>query len=142
MNRVYTLGYGWRTREEVDALLKAHEAVLADIRFSPRSRRPEWNKGQLEAFFGNRYFPLAGFGNSNYKGSGGIVLADPDEAFVQLQDRLIHSSVVMMCACREYHSCHRKTVSDWLNGRGIETEELEFPQRPPKLNPQLSLLLF
>ncbi len=40
---VYTIGYQGRSIEEISAVVDQLDAILVDIRFSPRSRRPELN---------------------------------------------------------------------------------------------------
>ncbi len=77
--RLYTLGYaGWQLADLFEAV-RRRNAVLADIRFSPASRHPQWSRKQLRALLGDRYRHVQELGNVNYKTGGEIVLADYEE---------------------------------------------------------------
>ena len=68
LHKLYTYGYSGRTPHKLQTLAKQLEAVVADIRFSPRSRIPDWSGGRLQKLLGDRYRHLPALGNRNYKG--------------------------------------------------------------------------
>jgi uncharacterized protein (DUF488 family) len=72
---LYTFGYSGKQPEELHTLAEQLDALVADIRFSPRSRVPHWNGGSLVRRLGHRYRHLPALGNRNYKGarSSGII---------------------------------------------------------------------
>jgi uncharacterized protein (DUF488 family) len=124
--QVYTFGYSGHTSAQLKQLAEELDAIVFDIRFSPRSRDPQWSGKRLRAALGHRYQHIRELGNENYK-SGPIQLVD----FVQLVDfeagrTLIEDSnkpVILMCVCHNYHDCHRSVVASKLAAFGIATKE-------------------
>ena len=68
MYQLYTFGYGGRRPDQLRTLAVRLDGVLVDIRFSPRSRIPDWSAGRLRKVLGERYRHLPALGNRNYKG--------------------------------------------------------------------------
>ncbi|GCE06151.1 DUF488 family protein, N3 subclade [Dictyobacter aurantiacus] len=117
--KVYALGYA---NPMIDQ--KLHEAMtdprclLIDIRYRPISRwRPEWRKSTLQATWGTRYIHMQPLGNINYHTPElPIQLADPTECIKELAQLLQSgTSLVLLCACKNYDTCHRRTVVNLLN---------------------------
>lgn len=124
----YTLGYqAAGSIEAVARLAKEHRAAVADIRFSGKAR------GFHETTFRNvlataaiRYERLPELGNKNYKNpEAGIELASPDEGYEKFM-RLYRElrSVIIMCACRNLHQCHRYIVAMRISGLFDASEDL------------------
>lgn len=142
-NQVYTLGYSGRKPEEIKQLLKDHDAVLFDIRFSPRSRVPHWNAGPFRQLLGDGYRHVKELGNKNYKDhDAGIELVDFEAGVV-----LIAASkkpVFLMCGCPDPEHCHRTTAANLLRERGYEVQEIDPPAKKSrkKTPPTIQLSLF
>ena len=133
MTRLYTLGYiGW-TVEALTHTVLALEAVLADIRYSPRSRVPHWNQSRLARLLGQQYRHVKALGNRNYKG-GDIELVDLPGGLRQIEALLAdYKAVVLMCACCELGTCHRRVVADACrDALGLETSELRHNSGPDR----------
>jgi uncharacterized protein (DUF488 family) len=134
MKPIYTFGYNGRDPQALRDLLVEMDAVLVDIRFNPVSRQPGWNRYDtketigLATLLGNSYCYMSALGNVNYKG-GDIELKAPAIGVAMLQILAEEHTVVLMCACREFEKCHRKTVSELLSYIGITTEELAWPAK-------------
>ena len=64
---VFTTGYGGKKPDDIMDILVEANAILFDIRFSPRSRNPVWSGKQMKAFFGDRYQHVNALGNKNFK---------------------------------------------------------------------------
>lgn len=86
---LYTFGYSGKQPEELLALAEQLDAIVADIRFSPRSRVPHWNSGRLARLLGDRYRHLPALGNRSYK-DGPIEIVDLDAGIAQVADLLVH----------------------------------------------------
>lgn len=129
MNTLYTLGYAGWTLEQVKQKVEELGAWLVDIRFSPTSRLPQWRANTLYHVLGpQQYFHLKALGNPNYKG-GPIELLDPESGLLQVQSMMESRSVILMCACKNVHTCHRKVAAAFLSERlGAPIVHLE----PPK----------
>ena len=126
--QVYTLGYAGAKPEELKALLDDLGAELFDIRFSPRSRAPQWNKNRLSMAIGPyRYHHCKSLGNANYKG-GPVELVNFREGVEQIEKS--DSPVVLMCVCKDPTHCHRTTVARQLIEMGYEVEELNQGGQP------------
>src|SRR5712692_2999444 len=114
--KLYPVGYAAQgAMQRVEALMSDHSAHLLDARLAPFSRwRPAWNKKALQERWGARYTHERRLGNVNYRAPGEpIRLLDPDagiRTIVELlqQDR----SVILLCACKDYETCHRHTIVD------------------------------
>jgi uncharacterized protein (DUF488 family) len=111
---IYTIGYtGWKP-EQILSTLERLDATLLDIRYKPRSRVPQWNKGPLERTLGTRYLHVPELGNVNYKGSvEDILIADlPGGTEVLRRFHQENRNVVLMCVCEDVSTCHRKVVAE------------------------------
>jgi Domain of unknown function DUF488 len=82
------------------------DALVLDARFSPRSRNPKWNQGNLKNVLGDRYLHVKGLGNKNYKG-GPIDFVDLEGAIQEVESLLTRNPVIVMCMCPERDRCHR-----------------------------------
>lgn len=127
-DRVYTIGYSGRKPEEIKQLLKDHDAVLFDIRFSPRSRVPYWNAGPFRQLLGDSYRHVKELGNKNFKDhDAGIELVDFEAGVA-----LIAASkkpVFLMCGCPDPEHCHRTAAAALLRERGYDVEEVAPPEK-------------
>ena len=119
--QVYTLGYSGRQLDEIRAMVEEKEAILFDIRFSPRSRNPTWSEGNLRAAFGARYRHIRALGNANYRGHS-IRIQDFDAGLRAITES--GRPVILMCACKEYEHCHRRLVAERLREHGFDVSEL------------------
>lgn len=127
--RMFTIGYLGRTPADLLAIVEEHDGMLFDIRLSPKSRKPGFSEKRLRELFGDRYEWLYEFGNENYSGGPGgtIKLYDPDVGLEIIedvrQDKEAPGAIFLMCACRDYNTCHRRIVGELLRGKGYEVEE-------------------
>jgi len=135
---VFTLGYSGKKMHEIEALVKRHEAILFDIRFSPYSRAPMWNQSNFQKVFGGRYRHIKTLGNINYKSGGPIQIADFDAGVKEIKQS--GRPVILMCACKDYHTCHRRAIADRLRLLGFQVSELDLQQERGK-KPDQPLLL-
>lgn len=119
--------YGYAGRQPADLLdaVKRLDAIVLDIRYSPRSRTPEWSGARLRALFGERYQHLRAFGNVDYQHNR-IRLEDAEAGILAVREMLSESSVVLMCQCKDGATCHRAVVGALLRERlGVEVIELD-----------------
>jgi hypothetical protein len=134
MKTIYTSGYlaGW-TPETLKTTCEELGALLLDIRYSPHSRRPEWDRAALRNLFGQvRYRHEPALGNRNYNNGKEIALAAPEHAVDRLRVALKYTPVVLLCACREATACHRSVAAAFLAERlGAEVVHLDAPVAAP-----------
>ena len=119
---IYTIGYVGRTPEEIKAIVDDLGACLVDIRYSPRSRQPQWSRKQLLALLGEKYLHLREWGNAAYKTGGPIQISD-FEAGRAVIDRL-EAPAILMCACSDATTCHRSVVAEQLRRLGYRCREI------------------
>jgi uncharacterized protein (DUF488 family) len=122
LRNFYTTGYTGKQVEQLPALLDYYDAILADIRFSPRSRHLQWTRDYLSLMLRERYRHVPALGNRNYKTHDKIQIHN-----LEIGVRLIQSwdaNVVLLCACAELENCHRRVVKAELERRGHEVEEI------------------
>jgi hypothetical protein len=108
---LYTYGYLAGTPEELVSHAEAGVLVL-DIRINPTSRNPVWRQGHLRKLLANRYAWCPELGNPNYKSKLPPTLADVDAGMKTLRPLLQETPVVMLCACRDWHTCHRRLAAE------------------------------
>ena len=120
-NQIYTIGYSGRKPEEVKRIVEELGAVLFDIRFSPRSRDPRWAGGNVAKLLGANYRHVRELGNINYKG-GPIAFVDLAKGIDLI--RQAERPVVLMCVCKDHHTCHRAAAAETLREQGFEVTEI------------------
>lgn len=116
MQPLYTFGYSGRLPDQLQALVEQLDAVVVDIRFSPRSRIPDWNGGRLQKLLGKRYRHLRALGNRNYKG-GPVEFVDLAAGVVEVGELLRQQPVVLLCVCADVQRCHRLLAAEAIAAR-------------------------
>jgi len=139
--KIYPLGYSQpQAAQLVQSLMKAPSTLLIDTRYSPSSMRAEWRERALERKYGTRYRWLGHFlGNVNYQHGGAIELANPAVGIHKLRMYLaIGYDLILLCACKDYERCHRRTIVDLLL-QEEPTVEVIHPPQPAAAPPPTSL---
>jgi Domain of unknown function DUF488 len=110
---LYTIGYVRANALRTISRGIASRAKLFDIRYAPRSRRPEWSRKRLSERFGSRYRHLPKLGNANYHSATlPVQLVAPERGISMVCDELANGSdVCLLCACGEVTACHRLIVA-------------------------------
>jgi len=114
---IFTYGYTSSTPADLAAYVEELDSYLIDIRFSPRSRVPQWRQEALHALVGKtkagraRYHWLQGLGNVQYNTDGPIVLYAPEEGVREIAPYLAARPVILLCGCRDWHVCHRRAAA-------------------------------
>lgn len=122
---VYTIGYSGRRPDEVRRIVKNLNAILFDIRFSPRSWLPQWAGSGVCSLVDGDYRHLKALGNANYKGGPvSIVDYEAGRAAIQITER----PVILMCVCGDPAHCHRTVVAEMLRADGFTVVELNTGQ--------------
>lgn len=111
LHKIYTYGYSGRTPHELQTLAEQLQAVVADIRFSPRSRIPDWSGGRLQKLLGDRYRHLPALGNRNYRG-GPVEFVDLATGVVEVGELLRQQPVILLCVCADVQRCHRLPAAE------------------------------
>jgi uncharacterized protein (DUF488 family) len=133
--KVYTLGYAGVTVDELKAVAEALDATIFDVRYSPQSRNPTFRLAHLKKELGDRYHWLRAFGNVNYRNGGEILLEDPSAGMLAVHQS--QKPVILMCACRDYDTCHRKTIAEFLTEYAFQVQEIDPKQYKPAHQPTL-----
>lgn len=128
MNRLYTYGYNsYQIARVIDHLLNEGVRHVVDVRFKPYSRNPDFRSAALRSHLtaaGIRYTHMPGLGNVNYKG-GDIMLADPSKIEELRQMVETEEGVCILCVCARVKDCHRRLISDTLQGMtGLQVVDL------------------
>ena len=118
---IYTMGYSGRKLKDIEQFAERLDVVIFDIRYSPRSRNPEFSGKRLAEVLGERYRHIRDFGNRNYKG-GPIELVDFDAGLHLIEQE--QRAVILMCVCGDPAICHRTVIAARLRELGYEVEEV------------------
>ena len=122
LHKLYTYGYSGRTPHKLQTLAEQLAAVVADIRFNPRSRIPDWSGGRLQKLLGDRYRHLPALGNRNYKG-GPVEFVDLAAGIVEVGQLLRQQPVILLCVCADVQRCHRLPAAEAISARyGVTIE--------------------
>lgn len=123
---LYPFGYGAKgSKERLEQLMADETIRLIDIRFNPRSSMSWWNDFALQRTWQDRYTKLGAFlGNINYKG-GPIKLVNPQVGVTQLLSILKKNNVILLCACAQYTTCHRRIVCELLKEQMPDMEVIQ-----------------
>jgi hypothetical protein len=112
--RLETIGYTEAdAASRIETYLSQPRSYLVDIRYKPYSRwNPNWNRQALKVRYGRQYVHMPGLGNVNYGKPGlPITLANPEQHLSDLATAINQgASYLLLCACKDYERCHRKTV--------------------------------
>lgn len=128
---IYTAGYSTHTPAELKAAAERLNAVVFDIRYSPRSRQPDWRALNMSSLLGVRLCSVPEWGNINYLGNcgEGIQIADFDAGLsvLRLYQATGLASVILLCACKEPDGCHRTVIAEKLFFQhGYSVEEMKW----------------
>jgi uncharacterized protein (DUF488 family) len=116
MKQLYDVGYQSVDRDLLFAALKKLNAVLVDVRYSPRSRDAKWDGKKLAELLEDGYVHMPEFGNKNYKGNT-IELASPEAGVLMLYQILTERPAILMCACWNRSWCHRAVAAKWFEDK-------------------------
>lgn len=133
---IYTLGYNAWSLEQIVAKIEELGASMVDVRFSARSARAGFDEKDLRAAFPT-YVRVRELGNKAFR-EGRIELLDLPRGIERISELLAARPVVMICACRNIESCHRKVAAEKV-GAALEVPvEHLGPAAPPEAR-QMSL---
>ncbi|MBK8467700.1 MAG: DUF488 domain-containing protein [Chloracidobacterium sp.] len=143
-NVLYDLGYNdFKKAEELLQVTKALNAVIADIRFMPHTRNPEFSQKHLQEVLGARYAHIQALGNKNYRGEGATEFADVEKGVAELHGLMEKGNVIVMCACWKRSDCHRLDAAEEYQKRfGITVTPITKAgarKLIEKSNPQMTL---
>jgi uncharacterized protein (DUF488 family) len=125
MKQLYDVGYQSVDRDLLFAALKKLNAVLVDVRYSPRSRDAKWDGKKLAELLEDGYVHMPEFGNKNYKGNS-IELASPEAGVLMLYQILAERPAILMCACWNRSWCHRAVAAKWFEDKyGVSSQGLK-----------------
>ncbi len=119
-NTIYTYGYTGATPADLKAYIDELDAYLIDVRYSPRSRVPQWRQEALRDLVGltehgrARYRHIIELGNANYNSDGPIELYAPAAGLREIAPYLAARPCILLCGCADWRSCHRRVVADLI----------------------------
>ena len=129
---IIPFGYAAGGVSALERLMEDERAYLVDIRLSPRSRWQAFNKQALQARWRSRYLHLPELGNVHYNNGHPIKIANPDQGIARLVNGLSQGyTIVLMCGCVEYESCHRRTVVHLVQ-EVMPQARVEMPEVKPR----------
>lgn len=137
MPQVYTIGYSQPcARMVIDALVWQEGWLLVDIRRAPTSTWTDWTQRALVQRYGPAYLHLPMPGTcpvQNHQHPVPPVLADAPASLRSLVRQLEGGRCcLLLCACKDYRTCHRAQVATLLDGTGVSVRHLVNQTLPPE----------
>lgn len=130
--KVYPVGYSLgEAAQYVEQLMQDPKMLFFDTRYTPFSWKASWTKEALQEKWGARYHWSGKFlGNENHKIKGAsIKLANPDVGIPALVRYIREGySLILVCGCADYHTCHRKVICGLLSEAMPEVQIVPQPQ--------------
>ena len=124
---VYTLGYSQPgARLVLDTLIWHEGWLLIDIRHAPVSTWLDWTQRALLQRYGPAYVHLPALGNLHARDHRlPIVLADAPTG-IRSVVRTVDDGrrCLLLCACKDYRTCHREIVARLLQQAGVPVTHL------------------
>ncbi|MDX1994979.1 MAG: DUF488 domain-containing protein [bacterium] len=117
LHPLYTAGYTGLLPDDLLSAAQHLGALIVDIRLNARSRVPYWNKGPLQRAWGEAYRHVGELGNLNYRSGGEVALADEEKGVAQIVELLHQQPVILLCACVDWRTCHRRTAAEAVAAR-------------------------
>jgi Protein of unknown function, DUF488 len=125
-SKVRTLGYSnVGAGEKLASWMSDPKTLLIDIRHTPYSYLYDWRSESLQKQYGRRYRWAGEYlGNVNHKlNNSPIKLANERAGIQGLRQYLDEGfTLILLCGCRDYEHCHRKTVVNLLQQAMPEVE--------------------
>lgn len=148
--RVFTIGHSNRSFEEFSPLLREFQIdTLVDIRRYPSSRKfPHFNRETLRKLLsaqGIGYVWLESLGGRRHQSKGDdspntglespgfrnyadyMATGEFNKAVDEFLTTAAASCTAIMCAEKFYWKCHRRLLSDYLFGKGVEVVHIVEP---------------
>lgn len=125
-NQLQTIGYAEKgAAQRIEAFMQQPGACLVDIRLSPWcSWDVQWCKSALSVKYGKAYLHLRTFGNVNHGKGLPIELLNPEKHLAATVRALQRGrSLMLLCACADYATCHRKAVYDLVSAALQQAEQ-------------------
>ena len=127
---IYTAGYGGHPARSLVLAARQLDALVLDIRHTPRSKNPGYDKKELLAALDSRYVHVPDLGNVNHAGDGEIQLANAQRGIGWVLKLAQARTVILLCGCGVFEVCHRATIAGLLRQRGVVAQELRWPDVP------------
>lgn len=110
---IYLAGYHGRKPEALLHLSQQLDAVVVDIRYSPHSRMPGWDQKDLIKLLHANYMWAHPFGNENFNNDEPIKIVNMQDGVNLLKRRRVNN-YILLCACKDGETCHRKVVGEFI----------------------------
>lgn len=127
MRRIYTVGHGARSPDEMKRILEAHGVkVIVDVRRFPKSTKfPHFNREAIEEWLSGAGIKYVWLGDKlgGYRKGGYEAYMDTPEfesGIEELECIARVEPVAVMCAERFPWRCHRRFIAAALQRRGWE----------------------
>lgn len=125
MNKVYTIGYEGKDIEDfIDILNKYDIKQIIDVRSHPKSRKKVFSQEPLkDKLFEKsvKYEHLPGLGGLDEKDYHRVMeKKEWKKAFEELKSLIEKRKSAMMCLEKNPMKCHRRFISEKLEGEGWE----------------------
>ena len=115
LGKLYTAGYKNWFDEDFYNKVKELDAYVIDVRLVPYAFFPYWKKEYIQKALGDKYIHIKELGNKNYHNSKlPIEISDISKLSIVKQMLSEGKTCILLCACKDCDTCHRKILADTL----------------------------
>ena len=127
--KFYTTGFSGKDIGDLEPMLKALDAILIDVRFSPICELMRWRQVYLKVLLREKYRHIAQLGSRPTR-TGTNQIQHLDLGLKVLLS--FGTNAVLMCECADGKDCHRLIIAKELRRRKFAVEELsDWKSIPP-----------
>jgi uncharacterized protein (DUF488 family) len=120
--KFYTTSYVGMNIDYLKPMINGLDAVLVDVRFSPISVVLRWRHVYLKTLLREKYHHVAQLGSRAFR-QGKAQIQNLNLGIQILVS--FNANAVLMCECADPKECHRLIISQELQRKGFEVEELK-----------------
>jgi len=134
---IYEVGYrGMKNERDLKlAAARVANSIVVDVRISPGRPFIPFNSSRLRDLLGDGYLWVRDLGNLNYRSyDEPKKIADLESGITQVLAQIeAGRTPILMCACGDFHECHRRDVALALLERLPDAAIVPLPWGPKTL---------
>jgi hypothetical protein len=114
---IYVTGYSRHSLADLAAIAEHLDAYVVDVRWTPWSRRPEWQQQAMGRALRSRYVHIKTWGNPNHGTDRPIIIDDFWGGWEIVKS--LAKPVILLCWCPVFSECHRSHLAERITSNHL-----------------------